>query len=181
MAAAAINRCAGSAVPSHPCASHAVFAQAVTLKRGVDGAGSHWAVMGPEGRPCTRGTPIKHGQTIRLLHAQTDKWLHSHAEYNSPLSNNQEVSGYGQGEEETNSADNWRVEVAGGGVWMREKKVRLKHEDTSQYLHSTAQHQFGQPIAGQREVCAHPAKSQKNEWRAMEGLYVKTRAGKSSK
>ena len=53
--------------------------------------------------------------------------------------------------------------------------MKFQHVDTGNYLHSTGQHQFGRPIGGQREVCAFSrAKDSKNEWAAMEGLYVKT-------
>lgn len=41
--------------------------------------------------PCAPGRPIKKQQHIRLQHAATRKWLHSHNFY-SPMSGNQEVS-----------------------------------------------------------------------------------------
>ena len=41
-----------------------------------------------------------------------------------------------------------------------------------QYLHVTGQ-QFGQPIAGQREVCATGYTNNANLWRAMEGFFIK--------
>ena len=43
-----------------------------------------------QSEPCVPGTPIKKNSKLRLLHASTRKWLHSHMFY-SPLSNNQEV------------------------------------------------------------------------------------------
>lgn len=147
--------------------------QSVTLKRAVDDVNSHWTVVGDLKNGCKRGTPIKSGRIIRLKHAQTDKWLHSHAEFNSPLSNNQEVSAYG-GADDSNTADHWKVVVTGGGYWKREHVVRFQHVDTGNYLHSTGQHQFGRPIGGQREVCAYSRANDKNEWTAMEGLYIKS-------
>lgn len=43
--------------------------------------------------PCRR--PVKCGQTVRLMHLQTRKNLHSH-HFTSPLSNNFEVSAFGE-------------------------------------------------------------------------------------
>lgn len=63
-----------------------------------DDANSLWTVHGSLEEPCTPGNAIRHDQKIRLQHAATRKWLHSHSGYASPLSNNQEVSracGYG--------------------------------------------------------------------------------------
>lgn len=41
-----------------------------------------------------------------------------------------------------------------------------------QYLHVTGA-QFGQPIAGQREVCAVSRTNNNNMWKAMEGFFIK--------
>ena len=43
-----------------------------------------------QGEQCVQGTPLKSGTSLRLQHAATRKWLHSH-HFASPLSNNQEV------------------------------------------------------------------------------------------
>ena len=72
--------------------------------------------------------PLKNGRIIRLQHATTKKWLHSHGEFQSPMSNNQEVSCFG-GDGESNSADQWEIEIS-TRFWEREKGVRLKHVDT---------------------------------------------------
>jgi hypothetical protein len=44
---------------------------------------------------------------------------------------------------------------------------------TWQYLHATGQHQYGQPIQGQREVSAFARANALNNWRAMDGLFLK--------
>lgn len=151
--------------------------QSITLKRGVDDNNGFWTVQKGIGQECKRGSPIKNGKIIRLQHVNTGKWLHSHREFKSPLSNNQEVSGFG-GHDETNSADNWMVEIEGGGNWGREKSFRLKHVDTGAYLYSTGKHQFGRPINGQREVAAKKRTDANSVWSAMEGLYVKATIAK---
>lgn len=74
---------------------------------------------------------------------------------------------------DTNSADFWKVETVSGKGWRREENVRFKHVDTGKYLHSTGQHQFGRPIAQQREVCTFGRANNLNVWRAMEGMFVK--------
>lgn len=103
----------------------------------------------------------------------------SHAEFNSPLSNNQEVSAFGS-LDESNTADNWQVVLdEKDGLWTREQSVRLKHVDTGNYLFATGQHQFGHPIEGQREVAAgRKSNAPQYQWTAMEGLYVKERSTK---
>jgi dolichyl-phosphate-mannose--protein O-mannosyl transferase len=64
---------------------------------------------------------------MRLEHLATNKNLHSH-HFSSPLSNNQEISAYGdQGEGDT--GDHWIV-VCRGDYWMRDEPVMLKHVDT---------------------------------------------------
>merc|ERR1719163_762229 len=107
------------------------------MKRSVDDVNSFWTVVGDIDNGCKRGSPIKNGRIIRLQHTETKKFLHSHAEFQSPLSHNQEVSGFGS-TEESNTADHWQVEISGGksAFWEREKVVRLKHVDTGLYLHS---------------------------------------------
>lgn len=70
-----------------------------------------------------QGTKVTNGAVIRLQHGATRKWLHSHLFY-SPLSNNQEVSCFG---DETNSdtGDWWHIEWDGkGDKWQRDMPIR---------------------------------------------------------
>lgn len=46
--------------------------------------------MARQEAPCTPGSPVGKGSKLRLQHAGTRRWLHSH-QYQSPLSGNQEV------------------------------------------------------------------------------------------
>ncbi|GBO46428.1 Stromal cell-derived factor 2-like protein 1, partial [Araneus ventricosus] len=71
--------------------------------------------------------PIACGTTIRFEHLQTKKNLHSH-HFPSPLSNNQEVSAFGEnGEGDT--GDHWIVTCSSDN-WERSGLVRFKHADT---------------------------------------------------
>jgi hypothetical protein len=45
---------------------------------------------------CKIGSRIRTGATIRIQHLKTGRYLHSHL-HRSPLSNQQEVSAYGEG------------------------------------------------------------------------------------
>ena len=51
--------------------------------------------------------PVKCGDTIRLLHIATRRNLHSHL-FQSPLSNNQEVSAFGENGD-GDEGDNWGI------------------------------------------------------------------------
>ena len=84
----------------------------------LDDVNSYWIVKGPHGQNCPRGyvvvciytsvlylelpivyrKPVACGSVIRLQHLQTRLFLHSH-NFRSPLSNNQEVSCFGDGTE----------------------------------------------------------------------------------
>mmetsp|Transcript_29537 Transcript_29537/g.94745 ORF Transcript_29537/g.94745 Transcript_29537/m.94745 type:complete len:97 (-) Transcript_29537:72-362(-) len=92
----------------------------------------------------------------------------------SPITGNQEVSGYGD-DSNSDSGDNWRVEVD-GAAWVQDQKVRFQHVDTSAYL-NTHDKKFGRPIAGQQEVCAVRKKSSDSAWLATEGVFFPEIAG----
>jgi dolichyl-phosphate-mannose--protein O-mannosyl transferase len=71
-------------------------------------------------------TPIKCDNVIRLFHVTTRRNLHSHT-YPSPLSNNQEVSAYGEdgvGDE----GDRWKVIcTTKNDYWLRKDPIRFQH------------------------------------------------------
>jgi len=146
--------------------------QSVTCFEGGDDANSYWTVqagMGAKAEACPQGTVLKHGSIIRFQHASTKKWLHSHL-HQSPLSGNQEVSCYG-GQDQSDTGDNWRVELEKGSTWVKDGKVRLVHVDTEKSLGSHDK-KFGRPIAGQQEVCAFQPKNANGLWMATEGVYM---------
>lgn len=72
---------------------------------------------------CKLAEPIKCGSMIRLTHIDTMRNLHSH-EVKSPLSQQQEVSAYGQGDGKGDAGDDWIVECK-GKYWTRETVFRL--------------------------------------------------------
>ena len=142
--------------------------QSVTGVGAQDDINSLWVVKGKTGTPCKRGNPVKCGSTIRLVHQTTKRFLHSHL-FQSPLSNNQEVSAFGEngvGDE----GDHWSV-ICTSKYWNRDDKVRFKHTLTKKYLHISGE-TFGRPISGQSEVSAYTYTEPGNEWKAMEGVYI---------
>lgn len=139
---------------------------------------SYWIVRGPLGTPCDQGTPLENGAIIRLQHSQSKRWLHSHL-FRSPLSGQQEVSSFG-GADESDTGDNWKLEVIGKGPWKQNQEIQLQHVDTKAYLMSHTK-KFGQPIAGQLEVCATQGRPNANtKWMAAEGVYFSPREGTCS-
>ncbi|XP_044145809.1 stromal cell-derived factor 2-like protein 1 [Bufo gargarizans] len=143
--------------------------QSVTGVESSDDANSYWRIRGKKDGECPRGEPVKCGQTIRLTHVNTGKNLHSHY-FSSPLSNNQEVSAFGDNGE-GDDLDTWTVQCS-DTLWEREDTVRFKHVGTSAYLTVTGE-QYSHPIRGQREVHCMTSANAHNYWKAMEGVFLK--------
>ncbi|XP_067940304.1 stromal cell-derived factor 2-like [Watersipora subatra] len=143
--------------------------QSVTGVHSTDDNNSYWQIKAKQGVECPRGRPVKCGQVIRLMHLQTRKNLHSH-HFNSPLSNNHEVSAFGE-DGVGDDGDNWNV-VCNDLYWERDAKVRFKHGVTGRYLHVTGD-TFGRPIHGQSEICAYSNPNEFNYWITAEGVYVR--------
>ena len=133
---------------------------------------------------CQRGQPLKSGDRVRLQHAKSRRWLHSH-HVPSPISRQLEVSAFG-GETQSDAMDEWILEVdpgtnvkSGSSVfWKRDGKVSLKHVGTGGYL-SSHERSFGHPIAGQNEVFGR--KSGKDFWKAGEGVFFEATTATSKK
>ncbi|KAF7687259.1 stromal cell-derived factor 2-like protein 1 [Silurus meridionalis] len=142
--------------------------QSVTGVETADDANSYWRIRGKPNEICQRGAPIKCGQAIRFTHMKTGRNLHSH-HFSSPLSNNQEVSAFGDNGE-GDDLDVWTVQCS-GTYWEREDAVRFKHFGTSAFLSVTGE-QYGHPIRGQHEVHGMSSPNQNNYWKVMEGVFI---------
>lgn len=143
--------------------------QSVTGVETSDDVNSHWVIQGPTGKMCNRGEEIKCGEIIRLHHMATNKNLHSH-HFTSPLSNNQEISAYGDDSGEGDSGDHWEV-ICHSDTWHRDLKVQFRHIDTRKFLGISGR-SFGRPIAGQMEVCGLTSGNTGSEWQAAEGIFI---------
>lgn len=96
--------------------------QSVTGFPEKDSGSSLWIVRGSRER-CDQGTLIENGAVIKLQHAATRKWLHSHQFY-SPLSNQQEVSCFGS-DQDSDTGDEWEVQWDDkANHWERDASVR---------------------------------------------------------
>ena len=99
-----------------------------------------------EEEDCESGTePIVCGSTVRLTHLTTRRNLHTHT-IPSPLSRQQEISGFGE-DGKGDTGDDWVVEC-NTGQWKRNKPVRFKHVDTQRYLGGSANVKFTQQNCG---------------------------------
>uniref|UniRef100_A0A8C5MX38 Stromal cell derived factor 2 n=1 Tax=Leptobrachium leishanense TaxID=445787 RepID=A0A8C5MX38_9ANUR len=143
--------------------------QSVTGVTSVDDGNSYWRIRGQTYTVCERGAKVKCGQSIRLMHVNTGRNLHSH-HFSSPLSGNQEVSAFGD-DGEGDILDDWTV-LCNGEFWQRDEEVRFRHASTSALLSVTGE-QYGRPINGQREVHGMSYTSLNNYWKAMEGIFMK--------
>ncbi|XP_005111764.1 stromal cell-derived factor 2 [Aplysia californica] len=149
--------------------------QSVTGVDSSDDHNSYWQVRAKTGATCSRGSPVKCGQSVRLTHVATKRNLHSH-HFQSPLSHNLEVSAFGEAGE-GDEGDNWVI-VCSSKYWSRNDRVRIKHVTTEYFLHVSGD-TYGRPIHGQREISAYPSANDLNYWQAAEGIYVKPTETKS--
>ena len=143
--------------------------QSVTGARSDADAGSVWLVKPAPSAPCEPGAVLKNGAVVRLQHAATRRWLHSH-HFPSPLSRGQEVSAFG-GDGASDHLDEWTLDLdRATPVWKADAPVRFKHVETGVWLTSSGR-AYGHPIAGHVEVVGL-ADKKGVEWTAGEGVYV---------
>lgn len=124
--------------------------QIVTWIPGVGGTSNLWWIReGNDDDYCETALPIKCGSKLRLTHLDTMKNLHTH-NVQSPLSRQQEVSCFGQGDGQGDTGDDWILECSSGQqYWKRGESVRLRHVDTSKYLGGSSTVKFTQQNCGQ--------------------------------
>jgi hypothetical protein len=142
--------------------------QQVTCFEGADD-NDLWRVKGPHGTAADHrsGEVVSHGDVVRLEHVLTRCNLHSHPGLPSPVTRQQEVTGFGSGGE-GDSNDDWRVEVDGGGPWDARRRVRLIHQNTDHALHSHAGLRDARWTAGQQEVTGFAGRDDNDWWWLLE-------------
>lgn len=144
-----------------------------------------WQIREGDGEKiCEAGAPVKCGQVIRLMHASTGANLHTHG-IKSPLSNQHEVSGFGQGGE-GDAGDDWKVVCASGGYfsggteyWDREKSVQFQSVATGRWLGSSSTVKYterncgrGCPILNNLEVFGRSANDSYSHWKVELGVFL---------
>lgn len=153
--------------------------QSITANDAQADGNSLWLIKEAHRAPgCSVGTEINCGDKIRLEHVQTKHNLHSHL-FTSPVSKQQEVSGFGEnGDGDT--GDSWEVVCQGREkYWERGSVIQLKHVDTGKFLFTSSSNKFDQkncggncPIMGQLEVSASAKKADsKTWWQTGQGVY----------
>jgi len=81
------------------------------------------------------GRAVTTGDVVRLRNVVSRRNLHSHPTHRSPVSDEQEVTAFGEAGV-GDAHDDWRVEVEGGGPWLAGRRVRLVHVATGAALRS---------------------------------------------
>lgn len=148
------------------------------LLRGPNDPGTR----GADEASCTAGAaqPIRCNQIIRLTHLETMRNLHSH-NVKSPLSRQQEVSGYGEGDGIGDNGDDWRVVCVSGSntYWRREQRVLLQHVDSEMYLGASSTVKFTHqncghscPILNHLEAFARSSQDQYGQWFVEAGVHI---------
>jgi len=158
--------------------------QSVTASKSNTDANSLWQLNKCQGCPDKpTGTPLKCGSKLRISHQKTGKNLHSHAGVGAPISNRQEVSGFGN-DGKGDTGDNWKVVCMNkkAKYWVREDTVSFKHITSGTWLYTNAQTDFNRrncggncPIAGQLEVSTGQKRKKGSLWLADHGVHFKVR------
>jgi len=143
---------------------------------------SLWLIKEGTGQnPCTTGFKIAYGNRFRLTHVETGSNLHSHL-VRSPLSQQQEVTGFGNGGE-GDRGDDWTVQAKNsrnsGPYWKIGEDVFIKHVDTSMYLGSSDQAKFTSrncgrncPVMNHNEVFGRNKADSFCYWKTEHGIFL---------
>lgn len=139
--------------------------QQITGYYGFD-SNNYWLVLGPNGQPDDYKSReiVRNGDLIRLRHLETGRKLHSHQGIRSPVTSQQEVTGFG----DPNSGDkndHWRVELKLGGLWYERIHLRLIHVESSHALHSHYGHSDPEQTSGHQEITCYSGRDDNDWWR----------------
>lgn len=147
-----------------------------------------WLLRGPndpESRDdgtsaCTKegtGEKIRCGSVVRMTHLNTMKNLHSHP-VQSALSNQREVTAFGQGDMKGDGGDDWRV-LCSTDYWMRKENVQFEHVETGKFLGASSTVKFTHqncgrncPIMNHLEVFGRSTKDQYSRWMVDMGIHL---------
>jgi len=134
----------------------------------------------PEEATCQLAEPIKCNTAIRLTHLGTQKNLHSHG-VPSPMSRQQEVTAYGEGDGKGDGGDDWiiRCMAPKAQYWKRGEPFHLFHRDTSKFLGTSKKLEFntntcGQqcPIMGHLEAFGRGTNDKFTEFIVEQGIHI---------
>lgn len=124
-----------------------------------------WTVYPPpEEGDVPQGRPVVCGATVRLQHAATGAWLHSH-DIAGHFGSGYEVTGF----DGSDSGDFWEVECS--DVWAADTPIRLRHLNTNHFLAVNASSTLPEEDGGEIEVFASETASDE-QWVVAGGLFV---------
>ena len=135
-----------------------------------------------ESGTCESGRPVRCGEIVRLTHLRTNVNLHTHA-IRSPLSNQHEVSGFGENGE-GDSGDDWKVVCDGvtrnrAMYWVRGAPIQLRSMATHRLLGASSTVKFnenncgrGCPILNQLEVFGRDGNDSYSHWVVESGVHL---------
>ena len=132
-----------------------------------------------DGDVCLSGTKVNCGSKIRLTHKDTGRNLHSHS-IRSPLSNQQEVSAFGE-DGNGDDGDDWIVMCKNtkNKFLNRGQRFYLKHVATQRYLGASSQVKFTRqncggrcPVMDHLEVFGRSRADTMTEWFIDVGVFL---------
>jgi dolichyl-phosphate-mannose--protein O-mannosyl transferase len=127
-------------------------------------AETYWTTFPlPNQTDIAQGRPIECGTAIRLQHAVTGRWLHSHA-IPGHFGAGHEVSCF----DGSDSGDLWIIQC--DDLWNAGATVRIKHVDTGMWLAANATSTHPKEFGGEFEAFASEADD--NEWAIGGGIFV---------
>ncbi|PVU88666.1 hypothetical protein BB561_005746 [Smittium simulii] len=98
-----------------------------------------WLVVPVNGDRTPEGDPLTYGTQIRLYNVKYGTYLHSHANYKSPVTQQSEVTSFGSSSS-SDTNDHWIAERfsdrAHTQPWSSNYHVVFKHTNTGNFLHS---------------------------------------------
>ena len=161
--------------------------QIVTTVANPTSTGTLWWIRGPNedrdgevsscGAGSAPGDKIRCGTIFRLTHLNSMKNLHSH-DVKSPLSRQQEVSAFGEGDGLGDNGDDWKL-VCSTGYWRREELVQFEHVDSKRYLGASSTVKFTHqncghhcPILNHLEVFGRNRKDNYVNWFVELGIHL---------
>ncbi|CAG8494464.1 2518_t:CDS:2 [Ambispora leptoticha] len=141
--------------------------QQVFGNRWTPGPDDYWIVMPAHKHDGEPGAKIRYGDGIRLKHVTTRRNLHSHNGFKSPVSNQQEVTCFGD-DHNSDSNDNWIVQrhsynqVYEKSQWHVDDIISLHHANTKLALHS---HDIALDGEHQEVTCFGNGHEENDKWR----------------
>lgn len=173
--------------------------QSVTAYPTLGDTNSMWQIFGSidsDWMDFKLGRPIKCDSVIRLKHCNTKKWLHSHSNHRAPVSSQQEVSGFGSSDDNTDYGDEWIIKCLpnknkdknknnnddnnnNDNLWIRGQTIFLRHKQTKHYLFTSKKADFNDqncrncPINGQLEISCVPKRLKGAKWITHHGVYFR--------